>query len=113
MGIQRIDFQPLDPVPEDDVIAVIGKGGPGVDVSNAAISRRHDGIGGLTPLVALETSNIEALVHLPAIAAHTTKTTAGPAFAHGPDEKPFLSARLEQGVIGGWQLERFGAGAGQ
>src|SRR5512146_2779362 len=84
---------------QDDVIAVIRKRRFGIDISDLSISGGHDRIRGLAAFVALEASDIETLMHLPAIAADTTEAAALPGFANRRHKKLFTPARLKQGVI--------------
>src|SRR5690242_21477027 len=110
VGVEGKDVQAFQVVAEDDVFAVIGEASFGVDIRDSAIGRGHDMVDWFTMAVALETFNVEAFVHLVAVAAHTAKPAGGGRFAHGADQEPLFSTRLEQGLIISRQPEHLGGG---
>lgn len=108
VGIEREDFPALHMMTKDDVDAVGGQCGLGVDIGHRTVGRGVDRIGRFTPLVALHAADVEALVHLPAFGTDATEGAAGPGSADGADEVLIFSAGFEQGPVRGWQDEMAG-----
>ena len=106
MRIEREDIEAFNAMMHDDVIAVIGKRRFGIDVHHGTIGGCHDRVGGFVVFVPLETANIEALVHLPALTADATEAAAFPWLADGADKEPLLGIRFKQRTVGGRKLER-------
>jgi hypothetical protein len=67
MGVEGIDFKAPDPMEQDDVTAVVGKGWAIVDVGHDAIGGGHDWVSGFAVAIALEAFDVQALVHLPSV----------------------------------------------
>src|SRR5437762_1103520 len=99
MRVERINFQTLNLVPQHDVVAVIGKRRPVVEVSDSAVSRREDGINWFTAVIALQTANVQSLVHLPAFTPHTTETATGPRFADSAHEEFFFLTGFKERAV--------------
>src|ERR1039458_1750331 len=105
MRVKRINFQTLNLMAHDDVISIIGERRFRADVNHGAVRAGHDRIGRFAALVALKAADVEALMHLPAVAADTAETAACPGFAHRADEEFFLATRFKQRAVRGRKLE--------
>ena len=106
--VEGKDLQAFDVVPEHNVLAIVGKAGTTVDVSDRAVRRGHHRIRGFAAPIVLDGTDIEPLMHLPAFRAHTAKLAACPRFAGGGSEEFLLAAFLEECAVRGWQAKRLG-----
>src|SRR5581483_1208161 len=107
--VKGINLQSFDVVPQNDVVAVIGKGRACVDVGDGSVRGGHDGIRRLAVFVALQAANVDPFVDLPAVRTDATEGSALPGFPDCADEKSILPAFFKQGAVGGGQLERLSA----
>ena len=110
VGVEGINLEAADAVAQNDVAAVIGKGGPVVHIRHRAVGRGHDRVGRFAALVPLQAFDVQALVHLPSAGTNASKAPACPGMAGGPDKKFLLPAFLEQGLVGSGQMKRLRQG---
>ena len=105
MRVERVDLQPLDDVADDDVLAVVREAGLGADIHHGAVGRGHHGIGRLAVAVGVQVQDVQALVHLPAVAADAAEAAAGPRLVGrgGREEFQFL-ARLHRAHGWPWEI---------
>jgi len=112
MRVEGINFDAVDGVSHHDIPTIIGKLRMIAEVGNGAVGSSHDWIGRFPVLVALEAFDVETFVHLPTIGTDASETTAFPGLACGADEKAVAAIFFEEGMIGGWKIERLsGCGA--
>ena len=60
----------------------------------------------VTAAVALQATDVQAFMNLPAIAAHAAERAAGPRFARRADEELFLRALFVERVVGGGEKKK-------
>lgn len=105
MGIERKDFPTLHLVAQDHINAVIGQGRFFVQVSHRPVGRGINRIDGFPAVIALNTADVDAFMHLPAFGSDAAEGPAGPGSADGADEIFFFCARFEQRLVRGGQDE--------
>ena len=88
MGVQREDLEPIDLMPDDHIVAVVGKPGAGVHIGDLAGERAQGIIGGLAASVPLHGVNVQSLVQLAAARSDAPELAAGPRLAGRADKIP-------------------------
>jgi hypothetical protein len=107
VGIQRVDLQTFDLMPQYEVIAIVRKGRPFIDVSDGFLQRWR----ARNRLVrrAYRVAGSEYQVPRASASRHCARNQKVPLVHSLPvrsDKKPFLAALLEQRVIRRRQLKR-------
>ena len=105
VGVEGVNLQALDLVPQDEVVAVVRQRWPRADIGDRAVGGGQHRVGWLAMPVALEAADVEALVHLPAAAAHTAEGAGHPRLAGRADEESLLAPLFEERVIGSGKLK--------
>ena len=104
--VERINFQSIDVMTQDDVVSVVGERRLGAEVNDAAVGGGHDRVGRFAARVVLKAFDVETFVHLPSVRAHTTERAGGPGFADCAGKELFFAAGFKQGVISSREAER-------
>ena len=105
MGVEGVDFQSFYLMPQDKIIAVVRQRWPRADVDHRGIGSGQHGIGWLTVTIALEATDIQALVHLPSACAYTAERARGPWLADRAGEVFFFASFLDERVVGRGKLK--------
>ena len=109
MGVEGVNLQTIDLMTKDDVDTIVGERRVNINVDDTAIGSGHHRIDRFAVLVALQATNVQAFVDLPAVGAHTTEGAAGPGFAGRWNEEFFFLARFVDGAV--WSGKEEDAGA--
>jgi hypothetical protein len=99
VGVERENVNALNPVAQDDVLAIVRQPGFGVKVSNGAVGRCHNRVERLASPVPSNTFDVQPFVHLAAIRTDTAKHPGGPRLPYGANKKAVTAVDLKQSVI--------------
>ena len=105
--VKRINFNALDDMADDEVIAVIRERGFRAEINHCAVGGGHDRIGRLAALAGLQMEDVETFMQPLAVVADAAEAAAGPRLVRrGRREKFQLAAAFKQIMVGRRELKR-------